>query len=54
MRCGVCGHRYGDYIIPHGMTDCKDTSKAEPKPHAPADDDDDDFDDLDIGEVEDD
>ena len=28
MRCGVCGQRYGDYIIPHGQTDCVDDRMA--------------------------
>lgn len=33
-RCGVCGHRYGDYIIPHAERDCgEDREKAPSRPH---------------------
>lgn len=38
-RCGVCGHRYGDYIIPHAEQDCgEDREKAPSRPHYEIDD----------------
>ena len=30
----MCGHRYGDYIIPHAEQDCgEDREKAPSRPH---------------------